>query len=336
VFLVILLVVVMLLILQSLAIFQLMQQSGRVLLRLDALEKQIGSSAAKEPPPPGLPIGEAAPDFELPDLEGNSVSLRQLVSGGKPVVMLFINPGCGPCTALLPEAAAWQRDAAARFNLALISQGTADENRVNAKAHGIRTFLQRGQEISSQYAVGGTPGAVLVLPDGVIGSAVASGTEAIRLLVSSVINESVLAEAAGLGGLPLREGATAPPLVFPDLEGRMFNLSQLRGKPAILLFWNPGCGFCQSMYGDLKSWEKKAVAAGTNVVLISTGTIEANRKEKFRSPVLLDQNFKAGAAFGATGTPSALALDDQGRIVSKMAVGKQDILDLVFHAAFRP
>ncbi len=330
------LIVLAVLILQSLAIFQLMQQGGRVLLRLDALEKGIGNK--EQPPPQGLPIGDPAPEFELPDLEGASVSLRQLVSGGKPVLMLFINPGCRPCTALLSEAAAWQRDAATQFKLAVISQRTADENRANAEKHAIQTFLlQRDQETSGQYAAPGTPSAVLVRADGVIGSAVATGSEAIRSLVSSVINESVItASVVAPNALPLQEGIIVPPLVFPDLDGRMFNLLQLRGKPAILLFWNPNCSFCQRMSNDLKTWEKKFASAGMQLVLISTGTVEANRKQSFRSPILLDQNFKAGKVFGATGTPSALSLDDHARIFSKVATGKQDILDSVFNAVFRP
>jgi peroxiredoxin len=166
----------------------------------------------------------------------------------------------------------------------------------------------------------------MVRPDGTIGSAVATGAEAIRSLVSTAVNESM----AQLLAEPLQEGATAPPLVFPDREGRMFNLSQLRGKPAILLFWNPGCGFCQQMTEDLKQWEKKAAKAGTQVVLISTGTVEANAKQGIRSTVLLDQNFSAGKAFGVTGTPSALLLDRESRIVSKVAVGRQEILDAIF------
>src|SRR5205823_14712077 len=100
----------------------LVQQGGRVLLRLDSLEKEIGGSAAAPEPaaPQGVPVGEPAPEFELPDLEGNSVSLQQLRSGGKPVLLLFTHPGCGPCTALLPEAASWQCDSAAHFNVALL------------------------------------------------------------------------------------------------------------------------------------------------------------------------------------------------------------------------
>lgn len=320
-----------LLIFQSWLLFQLVQQGGRVLLRLDALEKQSGRNAVEAQPAvvAGLPVGEPAPEFELPDLEGNSVSLEQLRGGGKPVLLLFTHPGCGPCTAMLPEAAGWQLDSEAHFNLALLTQGTRDENRAKTKEHGIHSVLvQREHELSDQYQAQGTPSAVLVRPDGTIGSPVAAGVEAIRSLVSSTINESLSA----LVSIQLQEGATAPPLVFPDLDGHMFNLSQLRGHPAILLFWNPGCGYCQQMADDVKAWEKKAAAAGTQVLLISAGTVEENRKQGFRSRIVLDQTFSAGKAFGAGGTPSALRLDEQSKIASKVAVGKPDIADAIFGA----
>ncbi|HUQ94778.1 MAG TPA: TlpA disulfide reductase family protein, partial [Bryobacteraceae bacterium] len=219
--------------------------------------------------------------------------------------------------------------AAAHFTLALLSQGTREENHAKMKEHGIHTvLLQREHEVSDQYDALGTPGAVLVRPDGVIGSPVATGAEAIRSLVSSTINESL----AALVSIQLQEGDTAPPMVYPDLEGQMFNLAQLRGKPSIVLFWNPGCGFCQQMADDLKVWEKKAEKAGTQVLLISTGTVEVNRKPGFRSRVLLDQHFTAGKAFGAGGTPSAILLDENGKVASKVAVGKPEILDSIFGA----
>jgi peroxiredoxin len=323
-----------LLVFQSWLIFQLIRQGGRVLLRLDALEKQIGGTAAPEvETPKGLPVGETAPAFELPDLQDDSVSLDQLRRDAKPVLLLFTHPGCGPCNALLPEAAAWQRDAADDFRLVLVSQGSRDENFAKMREYGLETvLLQREHEVSDLYDALGTPGAVLVRPDGTVGSLVVTGAEAIRGLVSNTINESV----AGLVADPLQEGALAPSLVYPDLEGKMFNLSQLRGRPTILLFWNPGCGFCQQMTEDLKVWEKKAAKASTQLILISTGTVEVNAKQGIRSRILLDQNFSAGKAFGATGTPSGLLLDEGGRIASKVAVGRQEIVDIVFNAALAP
>lgn len=321
-----------LLVFQTWLVFQLVQQGGRVLLRLDALEKAGGRAPepAAQPAPPGLPVGETAPEFALENLEGSTLSLEQLRSGGKPVMLVFTHTGCGPCTELLPEVAAWQRDAVAHFNLAVLSQGSREDNRAKIDQHGIHTvLLQREHEISDAYDALATPSAVLVRPDGTIASPVAVGAEAIRSLVSNTINESL----AGLVSIQLQEGDTAPPLVFPDLDGRMFNLSQLRGGPSVLLFWNPACGFCGQMTEDVKAWEKKAGKAGPRMLIVSAGTAEDNRKLGFRSRIVLDQNFSAGKAFGAGGTPSALLLDKQGKVLTKVAVGRQEIVDSVFNAA---
>jgi peroxiredoxin/uncharacterized membrane protein YphA (DoxX/SURF4 family) len=321
-----------LLIVQSFVLYRLVQQGGRILLRLDAMEEQLGSGAPTDPAPlPGLPVGYPAPAFELPDLDGTPISLDRLRAGGKPVILVFTHPTCGPCAAFLPEAVAWQRDSYAHFNLVLISQGDAASNRATLKDHSIHSvLLQRENEISEQYDALGTPSAVLIRPDGMVGSPVAIGAEAIRSLISNTINESV----AGLVAIQLSEGSTVPPLVFPDLDGRMFNLSELRGKPAILLFWNPGCGYCQRMSDDLKSWEKKAAKTGTHVLLISRGAVDENRKQSFRSPILLDQNFSAGKAFGVAGTPSGVLVDNEARIASKVAVGRQEIFGIIFSPQF--
>jgi hypothetical protein len=51
--------------------YQLVRQNGRILLRLEAIEKQIGPrDGAKRREAGGLPLGTLAPDFELPDLTG--------------------------------------------------------------------------------------------------------------------------------------------------------------------------------------------------------------------------------------------------------------------------
>lgn len=47
-----------------------------------------------------LRINEPFPDEELYDLEGNRISTKQLVAG-KPLLILFIAPGCEPCKSAL-------------------------------------------------------------------------------------------------------------------------------------------------------------------------------------------------------------------------------------------
>jgi len=44
--------------------------------------------------------------------------------------------------------------------------------------------------------------------------------------------------------------------------------------------------------------------------------------------VVLDQHFAVGRAFGANGTPSAVLVDEEGKVASEVAVGAQAVLEL--------
>ena len=162
-------------------LFQVMAQQGRLLLRIEALEAELADTgrtpqAAGSPTPAalGLPVGTAAPAFTLPTLSGETIALQALRALGKPVIVIFSDPGCGPCNALLPEVGRWQRDYASKVVVALISRGTAEANRPKASENGLRhVLLQHDREVAASYQADGTPSAVLVLPDGRIGSPLA-------------------------------------------------------------------------------------------------------------------------------------------------------------------
>ena len=173
-------------------LLNMMRQNGRLLVRLKAVEEALasgglvlsspnGSAAGAEE---GLPLDSPAPEFELPDLSGGTLSLDSLRSPGKPILLLFTDPECGPCNALLPEVGRWQEEHAQKLTLALVSRGNPEENRRQADEHGLtNVVLQADWEVSKAYRVRGTPSAVLVLPDDSIGSPVAGGSEAIKSLV---------------------------------------------------------------------------------------------------------------------------------------------------------
>jgi hypothetical protein len=42
----------------------------------------------------------------------------------------------------------------------------------------------------------------------------------------------------------------------------------------------------------------------------------------------LDQQFAVGRAFGASGTPSAVLVDTEGKVASEVAVGAPGVLEL--------
>jgi peroxiredoxin len=346
---------------QGWVLLHLLRQHGRLLLRMDALEARLTAGGLAPLPAaptamPGLPIGTPAPGFRLTGLYGETLTLDALRAPGQPVLLIFTDPHCSACTALLPEVGRWQREHAAQLTLALISQGTVEANRAKVAAHGVtHVLLQEGREAAQAYQAAGTPTAVLVRPDGTIGSPLAPGTGAIAALVAQTVGQPValpILPAPTNGRCPhcgqihghhqnghavapvpsqppaVPIGAPAPALRFPDLTGTRIDLTAFRGHPTLVLFWNPGCGFCQQMLPDLQTWEANPPPEAPRLLVVSAGTVEANQAQELRSPVVLDQDFSAGRAFGATGTPSAVLVDAQGHIASPVAVGAAAVLAL--------
>lgn len=330
-------------------LLQIMRQQGRILLRLETMESRFFTlpGAPRDPSTPfvGLPIGTPAPGFHLNGLHGETASLKALVAAGKPTLLIFTDPNCGPCLELMPEISRWQREHAASLTVALLSEGTAEDNRAKSKAHGVRqVLLQRKREVAESYRAWGTPAAVLVRVDGSVGSPVAQGGDAIRTLVSHIVTDPTRPAAQGATGsangqngngshpmsrpLAVKIGNPAPPLKLNDLNGRTITLTDFRGRKTLLLFWNPSCGFCQQMLNDLKAWEADPPAGAAKLLVVSTGTVEANRAMNLRSPVLLDTHFQASPAFGANGTPMAVLVDAKGRIASEVVAGAQAVFVL--------
>lgn len=310
-------------------IFHILSQQGRLLLRLEALETRQAGASLAEPAlvtgTAGLAIGTPAPSFTLPTLTSETLSLAALRALGKPVVLLFSDPGCGPCNALLPEIGQWQRDHAGKLVVALISRGTVEANRPKVTEHGLRhVLLQTDREVAGAYQASGTPSAVLVRRDGTIGSALAQGADAIRQLVTRAVTTP------GLQTLPMagaangnghvaaptvaKVGETAPDFSLPDLAGHTVSLSGFRGEPTLVLFWRPSCGFCQRMLDDLKAWETTAPANAPRLLVVSTDGVASNQAMGLHSPVLLDQEgMRVERLFGASGTPMAVLVDAEGR-----------------------
>jgi peroxiredoxin len=171
----------------------LLRQHGRLLLRLDTLEQALAAHGIITDPSQkgsadGLAPGVTAPSFALPNLDGATTTLGDLLAPGLPLMLVFSHPGCTPCVAFLPELGSLQRAHRADVSIALISEGSADENRGAAKEHGVEhILLQPGRDVAETYEAYGTPSAVLVSKDGIIASPVAQGAAAIRVLLSSAV-----------------------------------------------------------------------------------------------------------------------------------------------------
>jgi peroxiredoxin/uncharacterized membrane protein YphA (DoxX/SURF4 family) len=334
-------------------LLQLMTQHGRLVLRIEALEQRLAeagiaptAAAVPAPPQPGLPVGTLAPAFSLTGLHGETLTLDFLRASGRPVMLIFSDPGCGPCNALLPEIGRWQHEHAGRLTIALITRGTAEANQAKRTEHGLtHVLLQQDRDMEQAYQVDGTPSAVIVRPDGTIGSPVAPGAEAIRTLLQtggtpapppqplplsapSPVPQQSNGAVAPPAAPAARVGDPAPPIRLPDLTGKPRDLAEFSGSKTLVLFWNPGCGYCAQMLDDLKAWEANPPTGAPKLLLVSTGTVEENRAMGLRSRVVLDQSTSVMRPFGVNGTPMAVLIDEQGKIASEVAAGASAVLEL--------
>jgi uncharacterized membrane protein YphA (DoxX/SURF4 family)/peroxiredoxin len=137
---------------------------------------------------PGLPVGTIAPDFALPDYEGGTTSLTSLLAPGKPLMLVFVSPMCGPCVVFFKEIGLWQKEHQAELTIAIISKGTIKENFVNVARNGLHAILlQEAQEVALAFRSEVTPNAVVIGADGRIASEMAAGSEEITKLLHATL-----------------------------------------------------------------------------------------------------------------------------------------------------
>ena len=223
-------------------------------------------------------------------------------------MLLFTDPDCNPCNAMLPEIGRWQTEHAGELTISLVSRGAVEENRAKSSEHGLRdVLLQRDWEVSEAYEVDATPSAVLIRPDGTIGSSVHEGEDDISALLAHAVGERAQLHAAAPTVPSAKKiGEPAPEVKLPDLAGNTVELEDFRGEETLVLFWSPRCGFCQEILPQMKEWETASPEGAPRLLVVSDGTIEDNEAMGFSSPVVLDHTYAVSDAFGAAGTPSAV------------------------------
>ncbi len=119
-----------------------------------------------------LKVSEAAPDFTLQDLAGQTVSLSSL--RGKVVYIDFWATWCGPCRAALPglqDLADKLKDQG--LEVLTIDQGESfDQVRsfVERKNYSFRVLLDPGGAVGNVYGIRGIPTSVLVDRNGIVQS----------------------------------------------------------------------------------------------------------------------------------------------------------------------
>lgn len=348
--------------------YHLLRQYGRMLLRLESLEQQLTSLTAlaaqatqarqslHDSTPLALPVGSAAPDFDLPSLSGGRKKLADF--RGTRVLLVFFNPQCGFCVQMAPELAKLPANHASAHPLpVLITVGDLQANRRLVKEHRIRcpVLLQEHNEVAEAYQANGTPMGYLVDEEGRIASELALGSQALFALARTEAAPSAHDSTPGAengngrkqlaqtlkGARPLshskikREGLSAgtpaPDFRLPRVDGGELALSDCRGKPVLLVFSEPQCGPCTLLAPKLEEIHRRS--AELRVLMVSRGSADENRKKVaelgLSFPVVLQKKWEISRDYGMFATPVGYVIDEKGVIAADVAAGADAILALV-------
>jgi peroxiredoxin len=130
----------------------------------------------------------------------------------------------------------------------------------------------------------------------------------------------------------LEVGSEAPPFTLPDLSGSQHSLSEWGARRLLLIFFNPGCGFCRQMAPDIAGLPVDDKSKPMPL-LVSTGEPDETRKlveeHGIKCPVLMQKAMEVASQYRVSGTPIGYLIDEQGRIASEMAAGAPPLLSLL-------
>lgn len=319
------------------------QQQGEIIRRIEVMElvARDGTQVEREDvvsPHDGLPIGAVVADFELPDINGKTVSLTDIRSAGKPVLFFYVSPSCAPCKALVPEFENWQRQLADKLQIVFLSSGISEENIEKFGGESEKTILlQKHREVADLFKAQWTPTGILMDANGRIASHAAAGDTAIRELIEKIDNEDLSREFTYF--VPTHNGHThartdkigtdVPEISVADMAGREITTEYFNGKQTLVTFWSTTCPHCTNMLESLREWDAAKGDDEPNLLLFSDGDGAEGATFGLNSPVVHDPGHKTANGFGMFGTPSAVLIDERGRFVSEVAVGAPDIWSLI-------
>ncbi|MDP9301508.1 MAG: peroxiredoxin family protein [Actinomycetota bacterium] len=166
-----------------------------------------------------------------------------------------------------------------------------------------------------------------------------------RLLLQIESLEQMIPEALEAGATPapprgIPVAAPIPPFELPDVDDAVIRLEDFEGRRMLLVNWSTTCGFCEAIVEDLAKLQPRLEKRGVDVVLVSRGDPEENRRmvegHGLRARILL-QPGEIGMidAFARTGTPAAYLVDEHGRVAKPMALGADQVPELAREAAGR-
>jgi peroxiredoxin len=324
-------------------LFHLFRSQGRLLLRLDSLERTPESRIK------GLEVGTPIEDFQLQHSNGGSVSLSNF--RGKKVLLLYWSPDCGFCEMAAEELESMQ-ESFTRNNIqpVLIAYGDAEANRKMADEHHLKWPILLLQNTAAEDYIAetvfqycGTPSTYLLDERGRVAEPLARGMDpSIALARAAVKDTTEHTKGAKKKMRPLSEsriereglkaGTPAPAFRLPTVDGETIALDQFRGRKVLLVFSDPQCGPCDKLAPHLAKLHREHANNGLALVMVGRGNAEQNKKKAVEHgiafPVVVQDHWKLSKQYGTFATPAAFLIGQDGVLMSNVATGAENIMTL--------
>ncbi len=134
-----------------------------------------------------------------------------------------------------------------------------------------------------------------------------------RSLLTAVVFVSIAAITGCRHGEPTPDGDILASLTAPSADDQPFDATKFRGKPTLVMFASPTCGYCAK---ELPMAHKIAAAESANMVLVYVSggkgsAIQAAKRGGYRGPVLVDDG-TLRKRYEIKGVPYVLMLKPDG------------------------
>lgn len=140
----------------------------------------------------------------------------------------------------------------------------------------------------------------------------------VSALASDIANDhAVAASAAQLAGANV--GDAAPEFQLQQVNGQTISLADLRGHPAVIIFWTSWCPICKAEAPEFNRLMRRHRASGIRVLGINIQEGEKRTRDGIKSfgiryPVALDIDTSVARRYQVTATPTVIFVDAYGTI----------------------
>jgi peroxiredoxin len=133
-----------------------------------------------------------------------------------------------------------------------------------------------------------------------------------------------------LSGKPrLGKGAPAPDFSLPDLDGKMVNLADYRGKVVLLNIWATWCPPCVEEMPSMEKLYQTLNGEGFEILAVSIdvsggeAVIPFMKKHGLSFPALTDTKGSIKSLYQTTGVPESFIIGKDG-IIAEKVIGPRD------------